>query len=125
MDTDVAPLSDPVSPLLELGPPSPPPEDHPNQEQLPMEQLLHDDEPLAPLLMVAQPPIGFEDSPSKTKATSPPGMFTLFSSAICLPICKFSGGPNRTEFTEYQSFVSVLFGSVRSINTEPNLSSYC
>ena len=89
MDTDVALLSNPVSPLLELGPPSPPPEDHPNQEQLPMEQLLHDDEPLAPLLMVAQPPIGFEDSPSKTKATSPPGMFTLFSSAICLLICKF------------------------------------
>ena len=25
----------------------------------------------------------------------------------------FSGGPNRTEFTEYRSFGSVLFGSVR------------
>ena len=24
-----------------------------------------------------------------------------------------SGGPNRTEFTEYRSFGSVLFGSVR------------
>ena len=32
----------------------------------------------------------------------------MYSEAQCT-----SGGPNRTEFTEYRSFGSVLFGSVR------------
>ena len=78
MDTE-APLSDPVSPLLELGPPSPPPED-PNQEQQHIELIMQEDEP--PPLLVAQPPIGFEDSPSKTKASSPGLLLPGFHEAV-------------------------------------------
>ena len=64
MDTDVVQLSDPVSPLLESLPPE---GEDLNQEQ--QQSMEHDEPP--PIMLVAQPPIGFEDSPSKTKASSP------------------------------------------------------
>ena len=63
MDTDVVQLSDPVSPLLESLPPE---GEDLNQEQ--QQSMEHDEPP--PIMLVAQPPIGFEDSPSKTKASS-------------------------------------------------------
>ena len=66
MDTDVVQLSDPVSPLLESLPPE---GEDLNQEQ--QQSMEHDEPP--PIMLVAQPPIGFEDSPSKTKASSSGG----------------------------------------------------
>ena len=39
------------------------------------------------------------------------GEFCFLKATTCC--IYFSGGPNRTEFTEYRSFGSVLFGSVR------------
>ena len=65
MDTDVVQLSDPVSPLLESLPPE---GEDPNQEE--QQSMEHDDDEPPPIMLVAQPPIGFEDSPSKTKASS-------------------------------------------------------